>query len=107
MVNSQGLARLKANVAARTTIVGAINAALTNSGNQKALYKNQLSANDYRVLGLQGPGMSGLGRSLVEYMYVMAYRMDQYAPADVPTPDANTTATPNMPTFTNLGTGSP
>ena len=107
MVNTQGLARLKASVAARTIIIDAINASLTNSGNQKALYKNQLTANDYRILGIKSPGMVGLGHSLVQYLYVMAYRMDAYTGPEVPAPDANTTATPNMPTFTNIGTGSP
>ena len=107
MVTSQGLARLKAATAAMPTILNAINAALSNSGNQANLFKNSLSVNDYRQLGIQGPGMNGLGRSLVQYLYVQAYNQDQFTPPVPATPDANTTALPNAISFGNIGSGSP
>lgn len=74
MVMSEGIARLKANPVAMNLIINAMNAALSNSGNQKDFYKNSLNTLDYRILGIQGPGFSGLGPSLIQYLYVVADR---------------------------------
>jgi hypothetical protein len=107
MVKSQALTRLRNFPSAIPTIIGAINAALRNSGNQTGFFKNSLSTNDYRLLGGTPPAMNGLGRSLVQYMYVVADRMSNYTAPTPPTPNANTTAMPNAAIFTNQGTGSP
>ena len=99
MLGDAARARLKASGTVLNLLVSAMNAALGNSGNQQGMYKNQLSLGDYQMLGLKGPTASGVGNSLVQILYIVAARSDQYTAAVPDAPVANTNPIPQIPAY--------